>query len=91
MAIDNQTYPTGYKQRYQSWKKGTTNKGVQNPRNEQVDVNTTWEAQFLKEFNVKFQNQFTGVSGNPGTIKVNSIPKNSPHIAQVTETNSVTG
>ncbi|MCI0555818.1 MAG: T9SS type A sorting domain-containing protein [Anaerolineae bacterium] len=44
----------------------------------------------MKEFDVTFRNQFTGVSGNPGIIKVNNSTKNSPHIEKVREFISVT-
>ena len=91
MAIDNQFYG-GFNRRFKKWKKNGVDDGISNPRTISVPGSaTTFEAVFKKEFEITFRNQFVGVSGYPGTIKVNSVTKNSAHLEKVEEDNSVTG
>jgi len=52
--------------------------------------NGTYTAQFLKEFNISFQNNFVGV-GNAGVMTVNSTQYNLPHSSfPVVQNNSIT-
>lgn len=91
MAIDNQPYQ-GFNRRFKKWKKNGVDDGSSNPRTISVPGSaTTFEAVFKKEFDITFRNQFVGISGYPGTIKVNGVTKNSAHLEKVEEDNSVTG
>jgi len=85
-AIDNQVYQ-GIRRRYQEWA-DDDDEPIQ--RDVQVTGNATYEARFLNEYDITFRNKYSGVSGNPGIIKVNSTTKNSPHVEKVMEPNSVT-
>jgi hypothetical protein len=90
-AIDGQSFG-GYVQRYQFW---TSSQGLQDAANP-LSVSTpptssiTYTANFLKEFNVTFQNNFICV-GNGGTIKVDGYTRNSSYTTQVLQNNSITG
>ena len=84
----------GYIQRFDRWENdgGTAfpNKYWQNKK---VDWNSTatetFVAEFNNEYNITARNSFTGISGYPGTIKVDGNTENSPHTEQVTDGSSI--
>jgi hypothetical protein len=84
-AIDNQEFPTGYLQRYRRWQRDLTIIGTNNPISEIVEFSRTFTANFSREFNVEFRNNFDGSGG--GQIKVDDVPKNAPYVAKVLEEN----
>jgi hypothetical protein len=76
-AIDDQQ-PSGVacKQIFQNWYKNDISYS-NNAIASISSISATYEARFLKEFDLTFKNSFVGV-GNGGTIKVNGVPVNSP-------------
>jgi hypothetical protein len=89
-AIDRQNFPENginYIRVFQNWSGLSTASTLSTILS--VNQNGTCRANFWKEFNINFQNSFTGV-GNVGVIKVNQTQYNSPTlIFQVVEQNSI--
>jgi len=69
-AIDGQSY-NNYVRHFTDWSGGISSSNISVTLT--VSQNTTCTANFLKEFNIGFQNGFTG-----GVIKVNGVQYNSP-------------
>lgn len=91
LEATNQNYQasgeSNYFRVFQNWLKNDANPDVTNPKVIQVDANATYKANFLKRFDITFQNSLPGASG--GQIKVAGVTQNSPHSTQVIEDNSV--
>lgn len=86
IAINNQIPPDGYKRVWKQWNDGTLNI----TKTLSTAGSGTYEAQFRREFNVVFQNNFINV-GNGGTINVNGQSYSSPTIQfQVVEQDAIT-
>jgi len=85
-AIDLQNFG-GYIQHFSSWSTGASTLAIQI----NVNANATYTANFLKEFNIAFQNSYPGY-GNGGVINVNGAQYNSPTSSfPVRQYNTITG
>ena len=78
-AYDNQTPPDNYKRIFGNW---TSNQGYNNSnlQGSIQSVDATYTANFAREFNINFENNFTGLS-NSGTMSINSSTVSLPHSA----------
>jgi len=56
---------------YQNWQKNSDPPSGTNPRTITVDGSATYTANFLKQFDITFQNNFIGV-GNAGVMNINN-------------------
>ena len=72
---------------FQSWEKNGSGDGSTNPKSITVDAAVTYEAVFLKRFDVTFQNSLPGASG--GQIEVAGVNQSAPHNAQVIQNQSI--
>jgi hypothetical protein len=71
-AIDQKPATLNYWQRFQNWSTGSTNSTISIPAG-----SGTYQANFSNEYNVTFQNSFSGASG--GIISVNGQQVNAPY------------
>jgi len=84
----------GYVQRLKEWTKGELYLGDLLHQPMTINWNLgqpTIKAKYRNEYDITFRNQFIGVSGYPGTIKVNGSTKDSPHVEKVLKDDPVTG
>ena len=83
----------GYIQRFKRWKKSeiteSTNKLWEDKLVNWNSGIPTFVAEFDNEYNITARNSFTGVSGYPGTIKVDGSTENSPHTEQIVDGNEI--
>lgn len=90
-VMDGRTY-NGYKQSFKKWE---GNGDTWTSKNKEITIKwynttpTTFTATYKNLYNTTFRNQFTGVSGYPGTIKVAGSSKSSPYVAEVEHGSSI--
>jgi len=68
-----------------NWQRDLTIIGTNNQISEIVEFSRTFTANFSREFNVEFRNNFDGLGG--GQIKVDDVTRNAPYVAKVLEEN----
>lgn len=71
-AIDQQPTGINYMQRFSSWSTDATSRAINISAG-----NNTYQANFKNEYNITFQNSFSGATG--GVITVNGTQQNAPY------------
>ncbi len=81
-AIDQKPIALNYWQRFQNWSTGSTNRTISISAG-----NNTFQANFKNEYNIAFQNSFSGATG--GVITVNNIQHNAPYQTTLLQYDSI--
>lgn len=89
-AVMHEETHNGYKQIFDEWKKDGSPIGASLSESITLDWNShgyepNYVSHYLNEYDLTFQNAFTGVSGNPGDIEVAGNTESSPHETSTTE------
>ena len=92
-VMDSTTYGN-YKQSFYQW---SGDGDIWSSKDPEITIKwytispKTFKAYYKNLYNTTFRNQFTGVSGYPGTIKVGGSSKSSPYVEEVKDGHSVQG
>ncbi|GEM_PF-1170532 len=95
-TLGHNTVVGGYTQIFSEWQKDQSFLYDEIQTEMRFDYNT-WshvvelDAIFDNQYNITFRNEFTGVGGNPGSIKVDGDTEDSPCLKQIKDGTSIQG